>query len=388
MENLKIALLLHFYQPWWQTPKILRKIAGECYRPIMELIGKESGFCFSANINYSLLELLDRGSGENGEDFILDDFGDIVCGFKKAAGERKIELLGSAAYHPIMPLIPKDLQISQMLVDSEFKKTLWEIKRNCGGIFLPEMAFSQNILPNLKNFGYGWTVLDDVPFKVQYNCVPFDHIPDIQGGFKVFLRSNYWSNQIAAGCLDFRTFREKLNYEFPRWTKNRPAYLVIALDAETFGHHHPGLMDGFLKPMIREWGSGGLGILTPIEKIAEIFPVKTLVKINDGSWSTSEEDYWRDDPFPLWNSKLNPHHQNLWRLVNLALRHFGKIGANLDCLKIVSSCHWWWISDRPWWNPEFMKIGARKAMRIVENFGSPEEIAEAKKIFDKLLALR
>lgn len=386
MKNLKIGFLLHFYQPWWQAPEILEKIAGECYRPIMELLKKEPGFCFSANVNYSLLELLDGSSRECDDDFILSDFRDVIDGFKKAAAERKIELLGSTAYHPIMPLIPKDLQILQMLADGEFKKALWGIERNCGGIFLPEMAWSQNILANLKECGYLWTVLDDVPFKVQYDYIPFDHIPDIQGGFKTFLRSNYWSNQIAAGRLDFGTFREKLNCEFPRWTGGKPAYLIIALDAETFGHHHPGLVKNFLEPMIKEWGSGD--ILTPLEKIGEIFPIKTLVKINNGSWSTSEDDYWQDNFFPLWNSKFNPHHQNLWRLVNLALRNFGKTGTNLDCLKIVSSCHWWWISGRPWWNPELMKIGARKAMEIIEKFGSPEEIAEAKNIFNNLLVLK
>jgi hypothetical protein len=179
-----------------------------------------------------------------------------------------------------------------------------------------------------------------------------------------------------------------LEYEFPRWTKNRPAYLVIALDAETFGHHHSGLTKNFLEPMLKEWGSGGKGILTPIGKIAELFPARPLVKINDGSWSTSEEDYFRDNPFPFWNSKFNPHHKKLWELTNLALRYFGNPGTNLDCLKIVSSCHWWWISGRPWWNPEFMKIGARKAMRIIERHGSAGEIAEAEKIFRKLDTLK
>lgn len=399
MENLKVALLLHFYQPWWQAPEILGKIAEECYRPIVKLIKEAPGFCFSANVNYSLFELLDRGAGEPDDGFILDDFRDITDGFKKAAEERKIELLGSTAYHPIMPLIPRDLQILQMMADSEFKKSLWGIERNCGGIFLPEMAWSQSMLPNLQKCGYRWTVLDDVCFKAQYGFVPYDEVPGIRGGFKAFLRSNYWSNQIADGKLTFKIFREKLNYEFPQWTKNRPAYLVIALDAETFGHHHPRLIKDFLQPMLKEWGSDGEDILMPFEKISQLFPAKTLVRINDGSWSTSADDYWRDNSFPLWNSKFNPHHQNLWRLVNLALRHFGNPEAdasrcygtrpetNLDCLKITSSCQWWWISGRPWWNPDLMKFGARKAMEIVECRGSPEEISEAKKIFDKLDAL-
>ena len=30
MENLKIGLLLHFYQPWWQFPKVLEQIVAQC----------------------------------------------------------------------------------------------------------------------------------------------------------------------------------------------------------------------------------------------------------------------------------------------------------------------------------------------------------------------
>ncbi|MDP1629707.1 MAG: hypothetical protein Q8L57_03750, partial [bacterium] len=284
----------------------------------------------------------------------------------------------------IMPLIPKDLQILQMLADGELKNTCWGIERNCNGIFLPEMAFSQSILPNLKARGYSWTIIDDEVFRIQYGGAPFNRVAAIRG-FKIFLRSNYWSNRISGGKFSFEEIRGKMNHEIPDWTKNQPAYLIIAMDAETFGHHHLHLIKNFLEPMVKEWGSEGENILAPIEEIGRIFPDESLIKIQDCSWATTEDDYWKDDPYPLWNSKFNPHHRNLWQLVNMALRHFGNPEANLDCLKITSSCQWWWISGRPRWEPGFMKFGARKALEIIERHGSPKEISEAKKIFERLI---
>lgn len=377
MENLKVALLLHFYQPWWQFPNVLAKVASECYRPILEIVEKMPGFCFSANINYSLIELLDGGHD------------DIVSGFKDFSENGKIELLGSTAYHPIMPLIPQNMQMVQMIADTQLKRALWGIERNCGGIFLPEMAWSQGILPNLKACGYKWTVIDDTAFACQYGKrnVPYNRISSLQG-FKVFLRSNYWSNMIAYDKIGFQEFRDKMGYEMSDWAGNNPAYLFLSLDAETFGHHHPGLIENFLKPILEDWGGGGKRILAPIEEIGRSFPAWDLIKIEDGSWATTEDDYYFDNPYPFWNSKTNPHHQNLWRLVNIALEHREKFGAAWNCLKAVSSCGWWWISGRPHWKPELMKFNACSAMEVINQFGSSEERGRAKEIFEKLISLK
>jgi len=389
MENLKIGLLLHFYQPWWQFPKVLAQIVAQCYRPILRLIKEEKGFCFSANINYSLLELLDRNSGENPVRLSLSDssFADVIEGFGEAVKNGKIELLGSTAYHPIMPLVSQKMQMAQMVTDALYKKISWDIEKNCNGVYLPEMAFSRSILPNLGANKYEWTIIDDEPFRVEYGYVPFDSIA-LLNGLKIFLRSNYWSNKIAGGELPtFAAMREKMERDIPDWTKNRPAYLILAMDAETFGHHHKGLIEKLLTPMLKEWGSGGLGILTPIEGIGRLFPPMRLSHLENGTWATSENDIREKDFYPLWNSKFNEHHENLWRLVNIALKYARQAGADRDCLKIASSCHWWWIS-RARWEPKFMMLGAGKAMEVIDKYGSECEKKEGKKIFENLEVLK
>ncbi len=376
MENLKIGFLLHFYQPWWQFPRVLTEIVKKCYRPVLWLADNLPGFCFSANVNLSLLELLDREYTRG-----------VIGQLRRLVSDRKIELLGSTAYHPIMPLIPGKMRIEQMKMDAQVKKSLWDIKKNCNGIFLPEMAWSRNILPDLKHCGYKWTVIDDEQFRIQCGYVPFGHIPSVDG-FKVFLRSRYWSNRISFDQMDFGQFNRRISEEIPKWTGNKPAYLILAMDAETFGYHSKKLLERFLIPMVKEWGSGGSGILTPLEEIGRNFSSKDLLTIDDGSWSAVEKDYRENNVFPLWKSKYNPHHYDLWQLVNMALKYADRSSAILDCMQMVSSCHWWWISRMPEWKPEFMKFGARKALEVICQYGTQEEIIEAKNIFEKLLALK
>ncbi|MFH2003275.1 MAG: hypothetical protein ABIK27_00780 [Bacteroidota bacterium] len=376
MENLKVALLLHFYQPWWQFPDVLHKIVDQCYRPILGLVNNLDGFCFTANINLSLLELLDN------------DFPDVVAGFRKAAEKGKIELMGSTAQHPILPLIPEFLQRAQIRTDKEEKENKFNIRQNCRGFYLPEMAFSGNIVGLMEELGYGWSVMDDEPFMAKYGYAPFDHIITLNS-FKLYMRSHLWSHGkdghpgIASGRLSFPDFKTMLDREIPSWTRNAPAYLIIATDAETFGHHHQGLIENFLEPMLTEWGNGGK--ITSIESLELSFPWRSVPDLIDGSWATSADDLRENNPYPLWNSRFNKYHSMLWELINIALRYFQY--CEQDCLKMTSSCHWWWISGRSNWEPEFMKFGARKAIEIIRKHGTPNEVSAGEDLYKELSVL-
>lgn len=356
LENLKIGLLIHFYQPWWQFPSVLHKIVNQCYRPILKLVNSSDRFCFTANVNLSLLEILD------------DSFPDVVFNFKEVVQKERIELMGSPAQHPIFPLIPEFLKRAQIQADKKDKEKRFAIKQNCTGFYLPEMGFSRNDIGLMKELGYRWSVIDDEPFRAIHSSVPFDGII-ILNGFKVYMRSSLWSNLISSGNFSFADIKARMEYEIPSWTRNAPAYLIIATDAETFGHHHEGLIERFLEPMLKEWG--GEGKIVPIESLERNFPSRSVSYLPDGSWSTSAEDLRKNDPYPLWNSRFNRYHSMLWELINTALKYFNN--CEQDCLKMTSSCHWWWISGRPYWEPEFMKFGAKKAIEIVRKYGALEE---------------
>lgn len=370
MDNLKIGLLLHFYQPWWQFPTVLRQISDQCYRPILRFLNDVDSFCFTANINLSLLDLLENG------------FSDIRSGFKEAADKGKIELMGSPAQHPIFPLIPEFLQRAQIEDDEKRKENQFGIKRNCRGFYLPEMAFSRKDVGLLRDYRYRWTVIDDKLFgaKNGSGSVPFSHIITYEG-FKVFMRSRDWCNFISFDHPTFADFRSRLEQNFLNWTRGAPAYLIIAMDAETFGHHPGDMFERFLKPMLLNWAGTKI---VPLETIGQNFPTQSFSYLPDGSWSTELDDLDRSNPYPLWKSRFNIYHLKLWELVDLALKYFDYYRQ--DCLQMTSSCHWWWIS-RNNWNPDFMKLGAKKAVEIVRQRGSSQEIAVAEKLYQELKEL-
>lgn len=372
MERLKMSLLLHFFQPYWQFQHIFKKIVDERYRPIFRFLReKRIGFGFTANINYSLLELLEK----YGEHDVLRDIGD-------AARDGQIELMGAAAYHPIIPLLPEKEIKKQIAQDFRGKKSL-RISRNSNGFFFPEMAFSKDALAIVKKYGYSWTVVEDV--AVEWYQVPKNRILQCDD-FIVFLRSSHWSKYVWDWHLDFWSFADKLRYELPSWTGGSDSYLVIALDAETFGHHVPGLNENFLFPMMEHWGGKKV---VRFEELLRCFPLQKInpSELRSCSWATSCDDLYHGDSYPLWKSAGNIHHQRLWDLINLALIHADSPEAIHPCLKIVNSCHFWWISGKPYWNPGFMMPAADKALEIVNDLGTTEEKIQAKQYHDKLLSL-
>ncbi len=367
MDNVKIAVELHGHQPFWQPRNIIEQISGECYDPIFSLVEEIDGFCFTVNTNLCLLEHLEK--------YRLD----VLEKFKRMVQAKKLELVASTAHHPIMPLIPESVQIMQIEEDLRKKEERFGIKHTCQGFFLPEMAFSANIVELLKSYKYRWTVIDDVPFGAHYgkNSVPFNKIVSLKG-FKVFMRSNYWSNMISSGKFSFWDIKNMMESQLPNWTGNVPAYIIIAMDIETFGHHHHHLIDMFLRPMLKEWAGNKI---VSIESLIPDFQERKVHYLPDGSWSTSIEDIERNNPYPLW-SGFSRNRYFLWKLVNTALEHLEQ--APEDCLKITTSCHWWWIS-RSGNEPDFMKKGAELAMDILRKYGTQEEKASVQECYDKLM---
>src|SRR3990167_10941147 len=93
---MKWAHFLHIYQPSAQHPGILEKIVNESYRPLLRGFYKIGETKITLNINSVLTELL----FENG-------FRDVVEDIAQLVEMGKIELVGSAKFHPFLPLIPE-----------------------------------------------------------------------------------------------------------------------------------------------------------------------------------------------------------------------------------------------------------------------------------------
>lgn len=369
MENrVMVALLLHFFQPWWQKPEVLDEIIRTCYKPVFDFVAiNKSRFLFTANISGSLFEFFSRHDPE------------IPDQLRNALAENQVELMSTAAHHPIVPLIPFR-EIGKQIVWDLRVKEQHAIFGNCGGFFFPEMAFSGGTLSFMKSFGFEWTVLEDN--VLPSHSVPFNFIA-ARDGFRIFLRSSHWSRYVWDGHLDFMTFKEKMRYELPDWIGRNNAYIVLAMDVETFGHHNPELLETFLFPALAEWGRDGT--LVSFGDLLKLFQAREVRDIKEGSWATTEDDFRANNPYPLWNSPDNKCHQLLWELARLAFKYTDRPESWLDGLKMADSCHWWWVSRRPHFRPEIMILGAEKAYGIIHQFGSVDDKSQAAEL---IVALR
>ncbi len=373
MENFNLGIFLHAYQPFWQSKEVLDKIVRECYRPVFKFLREwNGGFAFTLNINYSLLELLKKF----GHDDVLEDIRYCVSNYI-------VELVYSTYCHPIAPLIPQEFFGLQINEDTKSKKA-FGLEANCGGFFFPEMAFNKECLDYLKEEKsfINWTIVQDI--AVLPGQVPFDRIISYKD-FPIFLRSSYWSKYVWDNHLSFDEFAGKLNYELPNWTGRKRSYLIIGMDMETFGHHVPGLIENFLIPLIKNWGSNG--IISPFEGLRKKFPLREIGVLRPCSWSTSHDDLWVNKPFPLWDDRDNPHHRSLWDLVNMATQCFVRERHSKEDLheffKTQCSCFWWWIG-RGHWAPDLMIMGARDAFKLIHRYGNADEVEVAKKLLNQL----
>lgn len=325
-----VGLLLHYYQPPTQAPEMVRRIDGECYAPSFRLLA-ETGARVTVNVNWSLTEqLADMGSDS------LELLG-------RAKG---IEATGSGAYHPILPLIPRREVERQLKLNSGGNGDLLGGKfASPRGVFPPEMALDAKTASLLAELGYGWTVTDDLPWHASGREVPARWLP-AAGGMAVIMRSNLWSNRVSFHPDDGAATARELLKSMDGWNGGVDCYILLAMDGETFGHHHTGAVEGFLGPFAKALEDAPDGRLSTVSEIVESFPLRDTGVVA-GSWSTTADDVRAGVPFPLWDDPANPDHRALWELVDEVLQWARECtGQRVASLadRMLYSCPFWWAS--------------------------------------------
>ena len=347
-----IAFLLHFYQPYWQDKNVLGQINAECYRPLFENFLADSRLRLTLNINYSLLWLL----REYGSRKTID----LASGVVASAG---FELTGTAAYHPILPLIPAAERRRQIFLNNRGVANVLGVTPG-PGFFPPEMAFSPEIVPDIAR-EHGWAVIDDAVFSHPgfYGHAPCKFIPSI-GGFPVIMRSGFWSNRLAfnPGRESAKSFVENMRQGLERWFNEQErteggsadsrgnGYLVIALDAETFGHHLQNYHQYLFEILFAIREKPDMRLATISELVAR-FP-KFPADIPPGSWSTGNHHVGEGAWYPLWNHPRNRCHRLLWLIIKKVWLALDEKDAECRRLadKIINSCQFWHLSSEHW-NP-------------------------------------
>ncbi len=360
-----IVFGLHAYQPPTQAPEIVKQISCESYEAVAEtLLESPESSIICADIALSLLELLEKYDERNAIEL-----------FKNCVNSKKLHLANTAAYHPLLPLIPNyyiKRQIEKNL--KGYEKYFSADKNSIKGFFPPEMAFAERIADPIKNSGALWTMTDDTAFCAHYNNVPPYNKILKRNDLHIFLMSHKWHKIAAFGEIqEGRRFLDALSYGFNDWIGDNDGYIIIWMDWETFGHHdkkakpQQNRIKNFLKPFLKEIALHDKFELATPDKLIKIFPKTIDAFVPDSSWSTSANDYIKGIIWPLWLHPNNIFHCHFWTLANYALSIAGETNnQELEELidKALYSCQPWQWSHG---NREVAKKGLEIFRQIFEH---------------------
>ena len=397
------APVLHFYQPPTQFPAVLKRICRESYRPLIDLLGEFTRTRATVNINGALTEML----LDSGHD-------DVIDGLRRLAEAGRIELLGSAMYHPILPLLP-DCEIRRQIALNQAtnRRAFGEVYQPVG-FFPPELAYGPELLKPVADSGHRWVLAPGIACPASWPMSVIHRISE-DPSLAVFFRDDIISNRISFQSIDGFGFIDHLR-SLARGQQS--VYVVTAMDAETFGHHIRDWERLFLAHVYAQIDSepgellqleqsvslaqqhravldstaDGLGPNLRVVSVSELldeFPAAPPLTPKPSSWSTGGDDLARGVPYPLWDEPRNHIHQLLWRHLRIctelveaagrlavrpeAKRHADIARALLD--RALHSCQFWWASRRPMWDINMIERGLAEQRAVVLNAAKAIKLA-------------
>lgn len=353
-DKLTWVNLLHFYQPPTASNETVIEAAEKSYRLIIDALKKNPRIKFTINLAGCLLEKLNQLG-----------YRSLIADIKILKDKKQIELTGTAAFHPILPLIPEGEIIKNIEANQEILKKYFGKNFSAQGFFLPELAYAAKTAEIIAGFGYRWIILDEIAANGKLNIIDFSKLYlDKNSGLKIFFRSRLLSKSyVPKTILDLIT----LNYG---------GLAATATDAELYGLRHND-NDRVLEKLL---GQPTLITLTVSEFLAGL-KEKVEIRPLASSWESSTGELKRGAPFTLWLNDKNKIQKLLWQLANLAIatvnRHQNDANyswARLHLNKGLSSCTFWWASARDFklfgsisWNPDEIERGANELIKSLRS---------------------
>jgi len=352
---------LHFYQPGNSKDTHIKEATEKSYLRIVDALEKNPHIRFTVNINGCLILRWEN----------LGYFG-LIGRIKKLTDKKQIELVGTASFHPLLPLIP-DGEIKNQIKENEtILKKFFGSSLKLHGFFMPEMAYGIQAAKIIKSFGYEYLILGEAarPGNVSDSGINCPEIyEDIDSGLKLVFRNR----KLSLGYVPDIIFNILKQGGEPT--------VVTATDAELYGLRHSDPEKIFEKLL----SDDRLKTLTLSDFIRDKKPEK--IKVVPSTWESSETELKNNQPYAIWADNSNPLQANLWKMADLAIKTTEKFKgdendywARWHLVRGLASCTFWWASGRDFknifgpiaWNPDEIEKGADELARSVRSLENPE----------------
>lgn len=346
---------IHLYQPANSPSYRIKEAVEKSYLRLTSILEKDPNLKLTANISACLLERLK----EEAYDSLLDRW-------QKLIKTGQLELVGSAAYHGFLPLLPESEVLYQIEKQEELVKEILNVDIKGGGFFLPEMAYSPKIANLIKSKNYSWLILDEAVLAGNLDYLPA--LIDENSGLQVVIRNRKLSNSYLPDVVNNNTN----NQDF--------SLMITATDAELYGLRHEDPTRELEKMLkVKNLKS---------QNISEFLKQQKNLKTHKLRAATWETDWSKDEgnPFRIWSDKKNKLQTDLWRLANLAIKsgdvfrddkNYSWYRWHLN--RGLASCMFWWASARDFshnfgpiaWSPDEIEAGLNDLIKSIRSLRSP-----------------
>ncbi|NMB69780.1 hypothetical protein GYA27_01060 [candidate division WWE3 bacterium] len=317
---MNVGFLLHLYQPPTQTENVFKQICSDSYFPLIKLIKNKPNYKFTLNVPLSLLEQMDK----YGYKEWLKDLRDLY-------ESERIEIVGCVAYHSLLTKTP-ELLAEQGIILNEFglgyylgSRQGFEgeesiLVKNLRGFFPPELCVNDSVIKLVSSLGYDWLLADKC-------VVPQEQI--LMLGQNVFKYKNETALVVIrdgeiSNMLSFKrdSFGDEILEKINKRSETTDS-IVIALDAEAFGHHNKEgmyLLEDICDKLIRSGNN-----LTTVSDLVAESPMEHADAVFESNWSEASCTTDPSKLYKLWANKDNEIQKSLWYIQENILKSYEKV---------------------------------------------------------------
>ena len=373
------AQLLHFYQPPTQTHEILERVTRQSYRPLLGVLMEHPEARVAVNMSAVLTQML-----------VEHGLRDVVDCLRGLAERGQVEFVGSGRYHPILPLIPESERRRSVTENAQLNREFFGSSYEPRGFFPPELCYSDAITDAVTSSGHEWLLLSGVACPGEWKVAEVARIASGAGQTRVLFRDDVRSNQIS--------FRETTAAAFVAGlgpvARDGDAYVLTAMDAETYGHHIAGWEREFLAAAydeVEKAENASVRMVQPSE-LLDLFPAGPVIEPHASSWSTTRDDIAAKNPYPLWHAPEDEVHALQWEYVEHCLdlfttaRRYAAVKSESGRFAVLAgdalqpalhSCQFWWASGRPMWDVAMVLRGLQLLTTVLVYATRSVEVGEA-----------